>query len=456
MKILFTTHQFLPDYSSGTEILTLNTAEEMRRRGHTVYVFTGYPLKRPGPGVKPFDSYEFHGVPVERFFYCKKVALWTDNPMESEYHNAFFAERFRGRLQQIRPDVVHCYHLQGLSASVIDVCKRLEIPTLFTTTDFWSICPTNQLLMPDLSLCLGPEKKSINCLRHLVALSQGNKMGSMLGILPDRLLSILMRCARCKIWPDKKFGPLIRALINRPQYLRTSLNRLDRVLVPTRFMKDMLIRFGIEPEWITQLGFGIDDTYISSVLPKGDGANLRLGFIGTLYHHKGAHVLLEAVRLLPRDLALSVKIYGSLEQFPEYVKTLRSLSLNDKRVEFSGTFHYSKIGEVLGDLDVLIVPSLWYENAPLVVYTALGAKVPVVATDSGGVNEIIIPYENGLLFERGDAKGLSALIQMLCDDRGLVTRLSDNARKPKSISAYVNELEQIYLDLGGWVRLEGA
>jgi glycosyltransferase involved in cell wall biosynthesis len=90
---------------------------------------------------------------------------------------------------------------------------------------------------------------------------------------------------------------------------------------------------------------------------------------------------------------------------------------------------------------------LWYENTPLVLYSAQVAKVPVVATDLGGLNEVITDGENGFLFERGNVKGLSDIIRMLCNDRSVVKRLSDHARQPKSISSYVDELERIYDDV---------
>jgi glycosyltransferase involved in cell wall biosynthesis len=92
-------------------------------------------------------------------------------------------------------------------------------------------------------------------------------------------------------------------------------------------------------------------------------------------------------------------------------------------------------------------PSLWYENSPLVLSFAQAAKVPVVATNSEGMNEVIADGENGFLFEKGDVKGLAEIIRMLCHDRSVVKRLSDHARQPKSISSYVDEIEGIYGDV---------
>ena len=67
MRILLTTHQFLPSYSAGTEVLTNSVARELERRGHTVHVFTGYPGHDDLPEEGRFDEYDFEGIHVYRF-----------------------------------------------------------------------------------------------------------------------------------------------------------------------------------------------------------------------------------------------------------------------------------------------------------------------------------------------------------------------------------------------------
>lgn len=444
MKILYTTHQFLPDYSAGTEILTYSTAKEISRRGHEAIVFTGYPVKGEVKASQAFDRYEYDGISVDRFFHSHTSSIRPANPMEAEYNNRFYADFFRRRIQELKPDLVHFYHLQRLSASVIDVCREMGIPSIFTATDFWLICPTNQLLLPDYSRCAGPEKNMVNCVRHLAAIARGEKIKSVMDWLPDPLLAFFIRWCKYTRWTERGAVSLVRALAARPAFMEKRMNALDRVLVATRFMKETLRRYGLEEKRIRHVPFGIDTTAIGNVSAKGGKQDLRIGFIGTLYHHKGAHLLLEAVRLLPAEMPLKVKIYGEMGQFPEYVKSLRTISENDPRVEFCGTFPAPRIGEILYDLDVLAVPSLWYENSPLILHFAQAARVPVVAANTEGMNETIVDGENGFLFEPGNVKGLSGIIGMLCNDRPLVKRLSDHARAPKTISVYIDELERIY------------
>ena len=171
---------------------------------------------------------------------------------------------------------------------------------------------------------------------------------------------------------------------------------------------------------------------------------MRVGFVGTLAEHKGAHLLVRAVRTLPMDMPVALKIYGALDQFTDYGLMLRELAGADDRIEFCGTFPNNKVGEVMAGLDVLAVPSIWYENTPLVVYSAQAAGTPVVASDVGGLREAIRDGENGLLFRMGDTQALAAALARLVEDRTLLKKLARGAVKPRSVAEYVDQLEEVY------------
>ncbi len=447
MRILYTTHQFLPEYSSGTEILTLSTAREMKERGHEVFILTGFPPRgEKGPAVFS-DRYEYSGLTIDRFF-CSQSPCWVRNRIQSEVHDPFFSRYFTEKLLEIQPDIVHFHHLQRLSAAAIDGCAKRQIPMVFTATDFWPLCPTNQLLYPNGAICDGPRKDAENCVRHLVALSQGPAIQSVLEKVPDFFLRPLIRCVRTPLFPGAGYVSYVRAILKRQGCMRTKFLKIDRVLTPTRFMMEKFLEFGLERDRILRVPFGIESTNgVHPSAEKGKREALTIGFIGTFYYHKGADVLVKAVRLAPADLPVSVKLYGALEQFPEYVKTLKTMAGKDERIAFCGTFPKERIGEVLEDLDILVTPSLWHENSPLVIHAAQAAGVPVVGSNIGGVNETIRDGLNGLLFERGDAEALSRILERVCRDRGLVRRLSENAQPPRSMVSYGNELEEIYAGL---------
>ena len=99
---------------------------------------------------------------------------------------------------------------------------------------------------------------------------------------------------------------------------------------------------------------------------------------------------------------------------------------------------------MLASADVLVVPSLWYENSPLVIQEALASRVPVVVADGGAMVEKIRPGVDGLVFRRGDAADLAAKLDSLARDPSLLERLRDNIRPPQSIADGAQKFEEIY------------
>ncbi len=234
------------------------------------------------------------------------------------------------------------------------------------------------------------------------------------------------------------------AIASRLSINVSRLNQLSGLIVPNGFMREILIRHGVLPRLIIQSAFGIDIRSSEGIerrsIPRRP---LRVGFIGTLAPHKGCHVLIDAFKALPPGRAVLL-IYGNMEDFPEYSTELKRLADNNDAIAFCGTFHNSKIGEVLSDLDVLVVPSLWYENTPLVVYSAQVARCPVVASDFPGISEVIRDDVNGLLFEPGRPAGLAKQLSRLINEPGLAERLSINSQQPKSTAHYVDDLLSIW------------
>jgi glycosyltransferase involved in cell wall biosynthesis len=443
MKILLTAHQFLPHFSSGTEIMTYEVAKELKSNGHQVSVFTCFPSHKPLHDEERFDRYVYEGIDVEVFNHNYAPMGDQKNVMEMEYDNRLLGTYFKEYLARERPDLVHFFHLSRLSAAPIDACNELGIPTVLTPTDFWFICPTCQLRMPDNSTCLGPDKSSVNCLRHIMANNHAGKYEAFSRKMPDWLLAVLTTVIKKGIHFDNHYSPLVHALSERRDFLKKRINRIDKVVVPTKVMHAQLTRNGLDPRQTVPVPFGLNMDHFEETKEHIPSDKLRIGFIGTIYEHKGVHVLFEAVRQLAGK-PIELKIYGKTDDFPAYVEKLKMIGRNDPRIEFCGTFPNDKIGDIFSALDVLVVPSLWHENTPLVIYSAQAVGVPVVVSNMAGMTEVIEHRKNGLIFEAGDAMQLAEAIRTLLEDRELLRRLSADAKKPLSIRDYVSKLSEIY------------
>ena len=444
MKILYVTHQFLPDYLAGTEILVHRTAREFERRGHAATVFAGFPSADAAKSHGRLDSYVYDGIPVYRSHYHRRFELGDGNQMLEEYDNPLVLESFGRVMEKVEPDIVHIYHLHRLSARIVEACKARGVPVVFTLTDYWTFCPTCQLLASDGTICSGPDRNMANCFRHMAEYAGKAKWFEA---VPDAVLGLFIRAGASGIWPKNTVRDVLRALLDRPGLIRTMMALVDEIQAPTRLMGEMLVRFGLDERKIRTIPFGVeypDAEFRRS--PREDG-NLRVGFIGSLLFHKGAHVLCEAVRLLPEDTPVKIDIYGSPKHRPDYARQLQSIVGQDPRVVFRGEFPPERLFAILARMDVLVLPSLWHENTPLVVHSAQAVGLPVIAADVDGIGEVVADGENGLLFEKGNMKKLASILERLCREPEILEPMANRARKPLSLKAYVDEIEKTYREL---------
>lgn len=444
LKIVLTVHQFFPEYYSGTEVLTHSVARELRMRGHEVSVLTGYPARELIPDATRFDKYEIDGIPVYRFHHSFVPMGGQEVVSEIEYNNHLTASYFKGLLDELKPDIVHFFHFSRLGAALVDVTKELDIPAYYTPTDFWAVCPTSQLLLPDGHVCAGPSSHGGNCVKHVALLTRWRHYSGVVKHLPDSAIDAFAVVAKADHSINFPFRQEIAALSRRKPFNISRLNGLQGIVSPTQLMTDVLTGNGVNPELIKQSAYGINVAGFEKFQREyTDGGPITIGYIGTLAPHKGCHVLVDAFNKLIKSNA-RLKIYGNPKEFPDYVADLHAAAKGNDAIEFCGTFPNAQIAEVLSRIDVLVVPSVWYENTPLVVYSALAAKCPVIASNFPGMSEVVRDGWNGLLFEPNKADALSACLARLLHEPTLLQALSKNCEPPKSIAVYVDELIGLY------------
>lgn len=444
MKILLTVHQFFPQSASGTEVLARSVACELIARGHEVRILTGYQAVQAMEDQDRLDEYDFAGIHVYRFHHAYTPMAGQTSMIELSYDNHLAATFFDRILEHYKPDLVHFFHLNRLGTGLIESAVRAGIPGYMTPTDFWAICATGQLILPDGRQCQGPSVQAGNCVKHFARNRKEGVVGLAAAWLPTKLADGLARLTQTGWLPAYPYHQEVKAINSRLETNIARLNQLNRIVVPNNFMRIQLIRHGVLPRRIVQAAFGVDVVESGEQSPRAAARQpLRIGYIGTLGRHKGCHVLIEAFKRLPVGQAV-LWIYGNISDFPEYSNELLRLAGPQSGIEFKGVFDNSEITEVMSALDVLVVPSLWVENTPLVLYSAQAARCPVVASDFPGIAEVIQDEANGLLFEPGDAQALARQLARLADDSALVNRLSSNAKPPKSTAAYVNKLLEIW------------
>jgi len=441
VRILFAAHQFFPEHRAGTEVLTLGLARAMRSLGHDARVFAA---KRSTPATDlpegGVEDYDFEGVPVRR---ARRPKESLSRPFRLNYANPDMAGAFSDYLRDFRPDVVHFMHLQGLSADAVPVARASGAPVVYTATDFWAVCPVVDLRRHDGAMCSGPDPG--HCLRCLASRQPASRLARVAERIPAPVLRAADALSRIPALPKPLPMRQVRDLSERPAYIRERVNSLDRVIAPTRLTRDMLVRNGVRPDLVEVSHYGIDTSNVVASRRGGDDSTgVRFGYIGTLGPHKGCDLLVRALRSLPWSLDVALDIYGSDRGFEGFEAKLRWLAGDDSRISFRGTFPPEGIGGVLSDMNALVVPSRWYENTPLVVYAAFASGTPVVATDLGGLSEVVEHEKNGLLFPLEDAAALARCLERLAGEPGLLGRLRDSIGSVKTVEENAEELLALY------------
>lgn len=469
-RVLLTAHKFFPEHRAGTEVLTLKIAQELQKRGYEVKVVAANPpdldARRKDETVESSGNmshdYEFEGVPVH---IIEEELRLKDFKFRFEYYHPHIKAHFKKILQEFKPDIVQIVHAQNLSASIIDACHEQSAPVVFYSTDFWFVCPIVQLKRPDGAVCRGPGPLALKCLdcftpkllppdQEIVEAIAAKYPAIGTGI--DGLAAPLRGVATTvlsNLYRGVKAPAAIQATLARPELLKNSANSLAKILVPTKLMHDIFVENGINSQLIKHVPFGIDTSKLNNHQVKKPSSVLRIGYIGTFFEHKGVDLLLKAFLELPTNLAAvaQLKLYGDVNQFPQYVDTLRSLVATAGRagenVSFLGTFPNDQLGSVMEEIDVLVVPSRWYENTPLVMQSALATKTPLIVTDLGGMSELVNHGENGLLFKLNDYHSLLQQLTAVLEDRDLLNKFASNIRPERTVGQMVDDIESVYEEL---------
>jgi glycosyltransferase involved in cell wall biosynthesis len=443
--VLLAAHAFPPRSTAGVEVYTLRLALALARHGHAVRVLAAaHDLSAPPYAVR---ARQHGGVDV-----VEVVNLHQQGTLRSTYEDEAIDRVFGEVVEEFRPDVVHLQHLLNLSAGLPAAAKRAGVPVVLTLHDYWLSCPRDGLRMrADLALCatvdhaicaaclktspylVPPVQARLSAgLRRMGLASAAHRLHDAAPRAVDGALALLRRHA-----PPAANG-LAAEMDRRAARLRAAAREVSVFLAPTAFLRDRMVEWGIEPSRIRVWPLG---AIAASPRARRAGPRRRFGYVGTLLPHKGVHVLIEAFRAAGGS-DLSLEIHGSAAVDPDYAHRLRRLAAGDRRIRFCGAFPEGEQPRVLAALDALVLPSLWWENSPLTVLEALAAGLPVIATRTGGVPELLREAEWGLLAPPGDAAALRQALEAVAEGRALSAALPPLAIK--TIDEETFDLSMLY------------
>ena len=412
MRILHLIHDYLPRHAAGSEIYTAHLAAAQRAAGHEVAVFTceehraapQWSLReREHEGVRIFEA-------VYNRIYHDLVAHWDDPRM---------AEVLARVLDQWRPDLVHVQGLQFVGGvSALRAVAGRGVPLVMTLHEYWLLCPRAGL-MYDLTGRACETATPADCARCVDIYPIDRQRWSDARHGGEATSGAQPDAADAADKPASgRFAELgnrrwfARALGQREVDLEAVRHLVGRFIAPSRFLLERFVAAGWPREKFVHADYGFPaldaPAWRARAVLRGAGP-LRAGFVGTPSDYKGVEVFARAVARLPAGTPLRATIHGHLEWFPEVGGRLRELAARTPALVLAGPFETARRDEVLGALDLLVVPSLWWENSPLTIHEAWQRGIPVLASERGGMAELLA-QGGGATFPPGDESALAALL----------------------------------------------
>jgi glycosyltransferase involved in cell wall biosynthesis len=405
--------------SGGGTMLPRSFAHFLAKQGTRVTVF--YAAAKPEPTLPAYGLRRHEDDGVALLGLCNRPAQFMDlTGPEREVDDPTIREAFGAVLDELRPDVVHFWNLHNLGMSLPRECKQRGLPTVLSSNNYWAICPRLYLISERLQRCTGASQDGTRCERCL------GTEGSASAHAARRDAGV--RMLRCDIDVHLAVSTRVRDL-----YVQ---NGDDPCHV--RVLRQ-------EPPGVTELWQKVGTARrITETLQRP----LRVGFLGSVMAHKGVHVLVQALQLLPANTVECVAL-GDLT--PDYHAWLQRLDARGA-VHFFGRYDPQLLPDLLARFDVMVVPSIWDDCAPFVVAEALAARCPVIGSQLGGIPDFVQDGENGFLFPTGDARALADCLLAFHRDPTLLGRMQRRIAPPRGLAAFVADVREVYSEVTAAVR----
>ncbi len=241
----------------------------------------------------------------------------------------------------------------------------------------------------------------------------------------------------------------------RESFIKSHFEKVDSFIAPSEFLRQRYIAWGI-PSWqiITlENGMPLVRPPPPRPLAKGEGRSV-FAFFGQITPFKGLVELLAAFDHLARFPAAMTErirlfVHGGYPErsHPQFVEGVRKLFAKVAgRVHFAGSYRQGDLYRLMAGIDWVVVPSVWWENSPLVIEEALAHRRPVICSAIGGMAEKVRPGQDGLHFPVGNPFELANLIVRVAAEETVWERLQGTMRRPLGIGETVARHLEAYRD----------
>jgi glycosyltransferase involved in cell wall biosynthesis len=297
------------------------------------------------------------------------------------------AEAFDRLLADTKPDVIHCHNVYGrLSTSVLGVAKKRKVPVVLTVHDYKVVCPA------------------------YVALKKGKPCSACID-------GGYYRCAVNSCHKGQVAASIVYSIEAYWARLTGNYGAVSAFLCPSHFISGLLKQSGIHDD---RLIYNPNCVEPRQYRPSYEGQYVLS--VGRLSHEKGLPTLVEA--MLGTDIPVRIAGTGPMEA------TLKSMAeQHGKSISFEGHCNGERLAELYRNAAFVVVPSEWYENAPMSILESFAYGKPVIGTNIGGIPELITDRQHGRLVTHGSKDELREAISALWNDREAQRTMGQAARR---------------------------
>ncbi|MEZ0168735.1 glycosyltransferase family 4 protein [Microvirga sp. TS319] len=413
MRVLVVAHNHPDFHPGGTEIFAHDLFREYRSRPDVETLFlaaTNHLHREQRPGT----SFQSVGDAPD------EVIMWSghfDRFYLSQIDSYGVVPHLVNLLEEFRPDVVHIHHVLLLGVEFIALVRRIlpNARIVMTLHDYYAICAHDGLMMRT--------KNRERCDRATPG-----------------------RCSSC--FPDIAAD---RFLL-REQFVKTLFGQVDRFIAPSRFIKDRFVAWGLPADGIEVVANGRPAVDPAPHRLSQDGRRPVFGYFGNLNPWKGVLSLLKASqRLISTGIEdFELRVHGGAPfQSREFVEELDSLvDETDPHVVRLGPYRREELPTLISAVDWVVMPSIWWENAPLVIQEAFLHRRPVIASNIGGMAEAVRDGIDGLHVRADDPVSLANAMRRAMETPGLWDRLVAGIQPPADIREVAERHLSVYRAIG--------
>ncbi|QRM30274.1 glycosyltransferase family 4 protein [Microvirga sp. VF16] len=411
-RVLVVAHNHPDFHPGGTEIFAHDLFREYRSRPDVEALFLAA-TNNLHRGQRPGTSFQSPGDASD------EVIMWCghfDQFNLSQIDSYGVVPHLVSLLEDFRPDIVHIHHVLLIGVEFIALVRRI-LPSariVMTLHDYYPICAHDGLMMR----AKGKER----CDRA----TPNRCSGCFPSIAPDRFLL-------------------------REKYIQTHLDQVHRFIAPSRFIKDRFVSWGLPSESIEVVANGRPAVLPAAHRPTSSGRRSVFGYFGNLNPWKGIPVLLKAAqRLVATGFDdFELRLHGGApfqsQKFIDEIDDL--LTETEPQVVRLGPYGREDLSDLMAAVDWVVMPSIWWENAPLVIQEAFIHRRPVIASGIGGMAEAIRDGIDGLHVRPDDPVSLARVMQQAVETPALWETLVAGINPPADITIVAEHHLALYHSL---------